>query len=162
MAGLPGIDSLETYGGRKDDYAPVEDPSTDESAAHRNLYAANVAAMTNTACRAWCALVGHGTSPTAPVSNIHGAVWGDSTTVRPVTARTGTGVFTITWPETVLDELGEEHTVNLRRCWVNVEGSTLYFCTATVTASNVITLRVFNTSAAANDGVGTTFTVYAI
>lgn len=162
MAGLPGIDDFASYGGALANYAAVEDPTTDEDASWRNLYAANVAAMTQTIARAWCAFEGHGTTPVDPASNIHGAVWGDSLGVKPVVERTGTGVYTITWPETVSDELNEEHTVNLRRCWASVSGSSLYFHTETVTAPNEVTLRVFNTSFAANDGVGVTFTVYAI
>lgn len=159
---LPDVDDLSTYGGALANYAPIEDATTDEDAAWRNKYAANVAGMTQTACRAWCTFLGHASAPTDPASNVHGAVWGDDVSVKPTVARTGTGVFTVTWPSTVTDELAEVHTVNLRRCWANVEGATAYFVTTTVTAANVVTLRVFNSSAAANDAAGVTFTVYAI
>lgn len=163
MAGLPDVDALTSYGGAKENYAPVEDSTTDEDAEHRNLYAGNVAMMTHTAVRAWVRLKGHASSPTDPSSNVHDAVWGNDATVKPATARTGTGVFTITWPETVTDELGEEHSVNLRQVvGVNVEGSTLYFAQATITAPNVVTLYVFNSSAAANDAAGVTFGVSVI
>lgn len=160
--GLPGVAALSTYGGIKSNGSPVEDPTVDEDAAHRNQCFADAAGMTQTACRAWCALVGHGTAPTDPASNVHGAVWGNDVEDKPVCARTSTGLYTITFPATITDELGVEQTVNLRHAWASVEGATLYFTTATVTAPNVVTLRVFNTSFALNDAVGVTFTVFAI
>lgn len=160
MAGLPGIDSLSSYGGAKTNDAPVEDNSTDESADHRNLYAANVAGMTQTVDRAWCRFVGHGTTPTDPASNVHAAVWGNGVSVKPVPARTGAGVYTITWPTSVTDELGVSHTVNLRSAKWNVEGSTPYTLTVTLTSVNVATVRVFDMAGVANDGVGTTFAIY--
>lgn len=162
-SGLPEIDSLETYGGEKSNYAPVEDSSTDESADHRNLYAMNVAAMTQTAIRAWCRFVGHAVTPTDPTSNVHGAVWGNGSGVKPTVARTGSGTYTITWPSTVTDELNEDHTVNLR-CVLrpNVEGSTLYHATASVTSSNVVTVYTFNAAGSANDAAGVTIGVCVI
>jgi len=159
MAGLPDVDSIEDYGGLKDDYAPVEDSSTDESADHRNLYAANVAALTQTAPRAMCRFVGHATTPTDPTSNVHFAVWGNDLAVKPTVAHSSTGVYTITWPTEVDDELEEEHTVSLVTGWGNTEGATLYHIQVTV-ATNVATVYVFNSAGAANDAVGVTFAVF--
>lgn len=159
MAGLPGIDDLNSYGGVKSNYAPVEDPTVDESADHRNLYAANVAAMTQTAPRAICRFVGHGTTPTDPASNVHFAVWGNGLSVKPTVARTGAGVYTITWPTTITDALGVSQSVNLATGWANVEGASLYFVQVTVSV-NVATVRVFNSSGVANDAVGVTLAVF--
>jgi hypothetical protein len=161
-SGLPDVDSLSTYGGAKEDYAPVEDYTTDEAAAHRNLYAANVAAMTHTATRAWVSFVGNASSATDPASNIHDAVWGNGVSVKTTNARTGTGVWTLTWPTSVTDELGVSHAVNLRRAWASVEGSTPYLVTVTPTSSNVLTVRIFNTSGTANDAAGVTINVFAV
>lgn len=162
MSGLPDVDAASTYGLPFSDYAPVEDPTTDLASALFNLVGMNVAGMTQTACRAWVAFVGNASSPTDPTSFVHGAVWGNGLSVKPTDARTGTGVYTFTWPATVTDALGVVHSVNLRRCWWNVEGTTPYMLTATVTSPNVVTVRVFNAAGSANDGVGTTFTVYAL
>jgi hypothetical protein len=160
MAGLPGVDSIEDYGGVKEDYAPVEDNSTDESADHRNLYAANVAGLTQTAPRALCRFVGHAVTPTDPASNVHFAVWGNDLAVKPTVAHSATGIYTITWPTTVTDELGEEHTVSLATGWANTEGSTLYHVQVTITSSNVATVYVFNAAGAASDAAGVTFAVF--
>lgn len=160
-SGLPEVDSLATVGGVRVDYAPVEDASTDVPAAHLNLVFANVAAMTQTCDRAWCAFVGKASSPPDdPSSNVHGAVWGNGVSVKPVTARTSTGLFTLTWPTSVTDELGVSHSVNLRRAHATWEGATLFSVNATVTAPNVVTVRVWNAAGSLNDGVGTTFTIF--
>lgn len=161
-SGLPDVDSLSTYGGAKSNYASVEDATTDLDATQYNIMAANVAGMTQTAWRAWCAFVGKASSPPDdPSSNVHGAVWGNGLSVKPTVARTGTGVYTVTWPTTVTDELGTSHTVNLRRaCW-NIEGTTPFEVTVTLTSVNVATIRTFTVGTSTpNDAVGTTITVY--
>jgi hypothetical protein len=157
MAGLPGIDTIATYGGALVDEAPVRDATTDESAASINLVKMNVAGATHTQDRAWVRFVGHATTPADPTSNVHDAVWGDSVSVKPSPAKGGTGIYDITWPATVTDELGATHSVNLRTARCSIEGSALYFATATVTAPNVVRVRIFNTSFAANDAAGVTF-----
>lgn len=163
MAGLPDVDTLANLGGTMTDYAPVEDATTDEAAAYRNLYVSNIAGMTQTACRAWRSLVGNAATPTDPASNVHGAVWGDSAGVKPAIARTGAGVYTITWTATQNDFLNVSHTLALRRAWANVEGSTNYWVQASVTSANVVTLYVWLASTGlANDGAGVTFTVFVI
>lgn len=159
---LPDIDSLSTYGGALNNSTPVEDPTTDRDANLANKAYANVAALTHTGIRAWCAFVGHATTPPDPVSNVHDAVWGNPPAVKPVVAKTGTGVYTVTFPATVQDELDATHSVNLRRAWASVEGTTPYLTTATVTSANVVTVRLFTDAGAANNAVATTITVYAI
>lgn len=160
MSGLPDIDSLSSYGGALENYAPVEDASTDEDAAWRNLYAMNVAALTQTAPRAMCRFVGNAVTPTDPTSNVHFAVWGNTLSVKPTVARTGAGVYTITWPTSVTDELDTSHTISLVTGWANVEGATLYHAQVTISSSNVATVRVFDSAAAANDAAGVTIAVF--
>ena len=162
-SGLPEIDAFATYGGSKANYAPVEDSTTDVDAAWWNLIAMNVAGMTQTACRAWVAFIGKASSPPDdPASNIHGAVWGNGLSVKPTMARTGTGVYTATWPTTITDELGVSHTVNLRRAWGSISGTTPYEITFTMTSSNVVTIRTFTVGTSTpNDAVGATISVFA-
>lgn len=158
---LPEIDDLATFGGELNNYSPVVDPTTDRDAAAMNIALADVAGMTQTCVRAWAAFVGHGATPTDPASNIHGAVWGNTAPVKPTPARTGSGVYTVTWPSSVTDELGESHTVNLRRGWAQVEGATAYHAQVSFSA-NVATVRVFDMAGAANDAVGATIVVFAV
>ena len=156
---LPAIDSLATVGGAKSNYAPIEDQTTDEDAEHRNIYAADAVAATQTNIRAIYRFIGHGTTPTDAASNVHYAVWGNDADVKPVVAHSATGVYTVTWDTEVTDELGEEHTVNLVDGWANVNGATAYHVQVTC-AVNVATVRVFDMAGAANDAVGVTFAVY--
>lgn len=159
---LPAIADLNTYGGVREDYAPVEDASTDVGADELNNVFADVAGMTQTACRAWVRFVGHATTPADPSSNVHGAVWGDDPSVKPTVAKGGTGIYDVTWPTTINDELDVDYTINLRSGWVSVEGTTLYFYTVTPTGPNTFRVRVFNTGFAANDAAGVTFALFVI
>ncbi len=158
---LPDTDSFDTLGGELSNYAPVEDPTTDLDADADNKTRLDVAGMTETCARAWCCFVGNAATPTDPASNVHGAVWGSTAPVKPTVTRTGAGVYTITWPASVTDELSAAHTVNLRRAWWNVEGTTPYICTATPVA-NVVTFRVFTHAGVADDAAGVNLTVYAV
>ena len=159
---LPGSASINDYGGIKQNDEPVEDYTTDEDANDRNRAFEDCAAMTHTATRCWRSFIGNATTPTDPVTSIHDANWGNSLGVKATVARVATGQYTVTFPTTVTDELGVVHTLVLRRAWVNAEGSTFTPCQATVTSSNVITVYTYNAAGAANDGVGITFTVFAV
>ncbi len=161
---LPDIDALSTYGGPLNNYAPIVDPTTDEDAASRNKYAMNVAMMTHMIPRAMRSFVGvAGATPTDPLSGlVHDALWGNGTGLKPVVGWSATGVWTCTWPATVVDELGVTHSVNLRRADAQVEcGATKYDATASVTAPNVLTIRGWTAAGAANDLVGLVVSVWA-
>ncbi len=156
---FPAVDSLDTYGGAKVDLNPITDPTTDRPSAAVNEAYASVAAMTHTAVQCW-ARVTTAASTGAMVLSSHDAAWGNEVSVAPTLARTTTGVFTVTWPATVTDELGDTPTVALRAAArPNTEGATLYFAQAVKTSANVVTFYVFNSAGAANDAVGVTFWV---
>jgi hypothetical protein len=170
---LPDVDSLATYGGALSDYSPVVDPTTDESVVFRNKYAANVAMMTQTAARAMRSFVGQtGVTPIDPtVGFVHAAVWGSGPSMKPVLARTATGLWTVTWPSTVNSELssalasqggGVTHTVNLRRALAQVEcQGTKFDATARVTAANVVEVSGWTAAGVADDLDGLVVTVWA-
>jgi len=166
---LPDIDTFSVYGGPLNDYAAIEDPTVDIAAASANKAICNVAMATHTLTRAICAFVTNNTSaPTDPATNIHDAVWGSAIGVKPTVARTGGGVFTITWPSTVSDEgtvLGQAaatHTVNLRHAWANIETASANAVRCRVTSPNVVTVEVLNSSLSAVDTTGVQVCVFAI
>lgn len=170
---LPDISSLAEFGGAFANYAPVTDPTTDEDAKHRNRYACDVAMMGHTAPRAFVRFVAvDGANPTDPVTFVHDALWGNAVGVKPVVVRSGEGIWTVTWPETVNDELtlesaskggGETHTVNIRTAIAQataVSGA-LKHAVAEVTSARVVTVRGFNAAGTADDIAGSTITVVA-
>ena len=168
---LPDISSLDDFGGPMANYAPVTDPTTDEDAKYRNRYACDVAMMGHSAPRGFVRFVTtNGAAPTDPTSNIHDAMWGSTAGVKPVVARTGEGVWTVTLPATVDDELtaepvavggGVTHTVNVRAAFAQATpvAGVLKHAVAEPTAANVITVSGFLADGTADDITGSTITV---
>jgi hypothetical protein len=141
----------------------VEDPTTDEDADHRNLMAMNVAGLTQTAPRAAYRFTGHATTPVDASSGfVHAAVWGNDNGVKPSVGIAAT-VYTVTWPVTVTDELGEDHDLNLRfaTAWVETTGSTLYVATARVASANTVEVRVYSAFNTLNAAAGLNIVVVA-
>lgn len=168
---LPNISSLDDLGGALANYAPVTDPTTDEDAKFRNRYACDVAALGHTAPRAWVRFTAVAAgAPTDPASNVHDALWGSAVGVKPVVARTGVGIWTVTYPTTVNSELtlkpvdqggGVTHTVNLRTAIAQATAvaGVLRHAVAEVTTANVVTVRGFTAGGVADDIAGSVVTV---
>lgn len=159
---LPDIDALSTYGGALANYSPVVDPTTDEDASARNKYAANVAMMTHTAPRALASFLGHATTPADPASGfVHDAMWGNALGVKPTVVKAGTGIYDMTWPASVNDELGVAHALNLRRALAQVESSdgTFRDAQAKVTSANSVRVYTFAVTTL-NDLAGQVVTVW--
>jgi hypothetical protein len=138
----------------------VVDPTTDQSAAAASVALNDTAQMTHTADRAWVRFTA-GASPAVLATNGHDAMWGSLSGVKPVPVKTATGTWTLTWPATVVDQLGNTHTVNLRKARAFVEGSVLKFVQCVRTSPNVITVYGFTTAFAADDLAGITLLVEA-
>lgn len=167
---LPDRDTLATYGGPMSNYSDPVDPTTDEDAAWRNKYAANVAMMTHTITRAFRSFVGGSAGATAlsdpSTGFVHDSLWGDSAAVKPSATYIATGTYDVIWPATVTDELGVTHTLSLRRAKGEVESSdgTARLAIAKVTAANKV--RVYTYEAVAglllpSQLAGQTITVFA-
>lgn len=156
---LPNVAALATYGGAKQNAAPVEDPTTDRDAGDANKAFADAAAMTHTVMRAWVRIVGSASAPALAVVNGHEAVWGNLPAVAPTIGRTTTGDWTVTWPSSITDELGNAIALNLR-CALhpNIEGDK-GFASATITSPNIARVQLWNSSGTASDFAGTTIWV---
>ena len=156
---LPNIDNfLTNYGGPLVNYAPVEDPSTDRDASATNQWYVGVAAMTQTCLRAIAVM---GTANVGGVSVPYQllqdwAVWANGSGVnlfgnRPAIVRVSAGVYTFTWPATLPDPLGVTQTLALGFASAAIQGGALGFQNAVVTAPNVVTVRLWDTTFAASD-----------
>jgi hypothetical protein len=152
---LPGVAAVATYGSVLKDYSAISDSSTDRPAAGTNPSYSDVAAMTHTAPRLWVrmTLLSAGTTPTLVGWD---AVWNNGINAAPVLARSSAGVFTITVPATVQDEVPSNMpgyigpvTVNLRGGWANDRaGSTAWYAAKIIpTAANILTLYFYKNTA---------------
>ena len=154
---LPDRDTLATYGGPMSNYSDPIDPTTDEDAAFRNKYAANVAMMSHTigrAARSFLGTTGGATAIADPSTGfVHDALWGDGASVKPSVTHVQTGIYDATWPSSVNDELGAAHTLTLRRAKAAVESSdgTLRIAEAKITGSQKV--RIYTYEALANGTV---------
>jgi hypothetical protein len=157
----PAADYAMPAGGFADYQITATDPTTDWASGNppgqnatggpgASQLINDVAGMTRTARRAWARFTA-GSSPLLAATNPDDAVWGNASGVLPVVAHSSTGVFTMTWPSTIVDQFGTTRSINLRWARVSVEGSTCAFAQCSVTSPNVVTVYLFNTSFAAND-----------
>ncbi len=162
-------DAFSTYGGGLFDYSSVVDPTRDRPAAGANAAYSAVAGMTHTAIRAWVRMTLNATA--TPVLVAHDALWGNSLAVAPVLARTGVGIYTITWPTNVQDEITigtPGYTgplpLNLRAGFANLRVvATAFDLFVTPTTANVGTLKLFNVAGSlADTGAATDVDVYMI
>lgn len=115
----------------------------------------DVAALGLTATRFWARITLNSTTGTLSLLNWW-ALWSNATTTTPVLARTGTGVFTVTLPTTVSDEIDAFNgttnniTTNLLAASASVEGSSPGLVNASA-SGNVITLNSFTVTGSPND-----------
>lgn len=172
---LPAVSSIANYGGPLQDYSAVRDATRDRSASGVNPAYGDVAAMTHTAPRMFVRFQPNGSSaPTLAASGAHDEHWNNGNNATPVVARANTGIYTVTVPAAVLDEIPSNLPgstpagipVNLRAPWANLElGSTTnYDVKAQVTAPNVVTIKIFTvgTSTLHDPSDGTIVGAFAI
>ncbi|MFA5186344.1 MAG: hypothetical protein WC551_07715 [Patescibacteria group bacterium] len=148
---LPAIDSAAAWGADTwTDFEPIVDPTTELPASVAKTIAADTAAMTHTAVRAWvrflCATYTSGTVACTVVD--HDSVWGSAT--APTVDEVAAGQYTITWPASVTDELGAIHTLAIRApLQPALSGSATFgigYAMVFSFTANVINLRTYNTS----------------
>lgn len=163
MPNLPDIPTLaDDLGGVMANYTDVEDATTDLDAAFDNSSRCNVAMMAHCALRSWARITLAATTG-ALVLAAHDAMWGNTLLVAPVLARSSQGIFTLTYPETVTDELGVAHTLNFRDGWAThrlITGA--LFINVVPTSANVLTIYVRDVTGALVDSVGTDVSVFGI
>ncbi len=171
---LPNTATLDSYGGALRNYSNVIDPTTDEDAKFRNIYAQDTAMMTRTAPRAMRSFVGvNGADPTDPNTGfVHEAMWGSAPGDKPTVVRAGEGIWDITYPETVETELATEDesigggesaiiALNFRRASAQVESADGTFKDAKAKVTSPNTVRVYGyTGTTLDDLPGLVITVW--
>jgi hypothetical protein len=97
--------TVQTFGAPKENAVPLSDPNKYVSAQEYGRLVDDVAQMTCTTTRAWVrfptALANGAITPSAGASHM-----GTSSAQLPAVARTGTGVYTVTYPASWTDNSG--------------------------------------------------------
>ena len=153
---------IDTYGGEFSNADATVDPSTDLDAAYWNLLAMHVGQMSHSTAKVILQFptISSVANTTPSATRTH---WGSGASYYPTTvARTATGAYTITYPSTFTNQLGDAETVSFWHAEAVVSSSTVYgHCQCTATGA-VVTLKVFDAAGAAVDITnGTTITVKA-
>jgi len=161
---LPDTDTLETLGGKLQNFAPVADPLTDLDADADNKARCDIAMMTHTAPRTWCRFTA-GASTAALVRVARDEQWAAKmgSAGGPTLTRASTGTFELTYPTMVTDELGVSKTLQLRGGWGNSRSlSTAFFVSVIPTAANKLTVYVRDTAGALSDTAGADFDIFGV
>ncbi len=140
--------SFDSLGGAKTDYVAIVDPQTDRSADEVNAAFCSLAEMTNTTPQAivqWtCSATG------SIVPTFHRALWGSTLAVIPTVTNVSAGVYTVTFPASFVDGLGNTVPVNLKAGVSSLNGTAAGFHNATLASVNSFTFRTFSTAGSAN------------
>lgn len=146
--------TIANYGGPFADRKLVRDPSTQMGSEKGNRLLEDVAQMTRTTPRAMVAFqLATSGSSIDPANVTHTTVWGSGSTPKPTVTRSGAGEYTVTWPSSLDDELGvTESVVFTYACGQpNVRGSTDGRARISAIVSNVVTVKVYDTSNVLSD-----------
>ena len=122
---VPDLDSLSTYGGATIDYSPPWDPRYQKSSQYYCKSLSACAGLTQTMPRALL------TISSAPAVTTSKTLWSNGTGAAITVSTSATGVYVITFPGTVYDDIysgypgymSAGHTVNLRAGWAFVSYS---------------------------------------
>ena len=155
------VRSLAAFGGTKRNAFPVTDSTTDYDAPEDNLMRAAAAAVTHTQTLAWCRFTTAATTGTL-VLVAHDALWGSLGGVAPTLTRVSAGIFEITWPSSVDDEVipPNTETLNLRWARPNHRSTSYRDVNAIPQSANVVRVYVRDNTLALADVVGTDIDVW--
>jgi hypothetical protein len=150
-----------TYGGRKSNEYAVRDNTTQLDASHWEVLGMHVGQMSHGAwkVKVHFPAVAAGTStPSATQTQ-----WGNTSTYNPTSVtRTGTGAYTIVYPSSFQNELGQSEAVSFVDADGKVTSATVYGHVQCTASGATILVRVFDAAGALTDITnGTTLTVWA-
>jgi hypothetical protein len=81
----------------------------------------------------------------------HDAVWGGDVGVLPTVTQSATGIYLVTWPATIEDEIGVTRTLNIRYPHEpSTIDTTLSAAKVSAYTANTMTVRTFNAAGTAN------------
>jgi hypothetical protein len=160
--------TLESYGGPFQNEEAVVDPVSEVDAAFYDRMACDVAQLTVATGFTWFSFVTTTTAATVTVdaANVRvSGVWGNGSAAKPTVSKTATGTYTLTWTASFEDELVDvanmssveetQSVVFTFASGLNVLGATDGIARVSAIASNVVTVKVLDSSFADSDLGGT-------
>jgi len=152
---LPDPQTINSYGGAKEQRRAVVSPIHSVSAPEHNSVVSDLAMVSRMAPRGIVRFV-TGTPPTDPsVGVVHESMWGKELADKPVVTSLGANLYRVTWPTEVENELGESVTLNLR--WATVscgKKPVLNQASCEVTGPNTVDVGVFTAGGASDSSSG--------
>ena len=158
---LPESTTYDQLGGTLTDNRPVENPDTDLSAHASNLLRPNTAAMSRTAIRGWFAFTVTLLPAPSPViaSSDFDAVYGNSLSVKPFIEIEDVGIYTVTFPSSIIDDLLVTRYLLIRGAVANYapEDPTHYFdAKCKIMSANTMRIHIYdNTNTLSNPAADT-------
>lgn len=147
--------TIQDYGAPAGGYLdalPVEDPTSEQSAAYANRQICDTAQMTNTTTKA---IVRFNTTTTAgpiAVTPTNGRSHrGTGSSQLPSIQKVSTGRYNITYSASFTDEIGATETFTFYAARGAVESLTVHGTIQCTVTSNVIQVAVFNTAGSLSD-----------
>jgi hypothetical protein len=149
--------TLDSLGGPFQDQEPVEDPTSQVSAALYNKMLEIVARASRSVVRGWVSfLTDSGSGVPIAVSVVDAvSVWGSGSGQYPTISKTtDPGVYTVTYDDDYDDDLGVTENVSIRFADGSLNGSTFGLVQCELTSAKQITVRVADTDGTLDDHSG--------
>jgi hypothetical protein len=145
------IADLDTYGLRNAaNDVPVKNPNSEWDASYAKRMGNDLAQLTRPALKAHFSFTTSGSNGARTASNVY-TLWGNGASYAPTITRTGTGVYTIVWPASFSNELGETETLSFTKAHASLASSTIVGFAQLVGAGASWTLYGLTTGAVASD-----------
>lgn len=135
--------TIDSYGGTFVDAIPVDDPTTTESASFHNRVTEDTAQMTRTGLKAWVQFL-TATSGSSINASAGLSIFGTGSLQLPTITRTGTGLYTITYPTSWVDGLQQTETIVFADASGSVVSTTTVGRVQVVPAGSVLSVLVIS------------------
>lgn len=133
--------TIQTYGGPYVDELAVQNPESEESAAYGNRSFEDLAQLSATPVFARVKFATQtGGSSVAVISAV--SQMGTGSGQNPTIARTGVGLYTITYPTSWVDPLGQSETIVVNYSGGSVKSTSSFGRVQTTDGTNVVTVAV--------------------
>lgn len=156
--------TLASYGAPYVDAIPVDDPTTTESSTYHNRLSEDSAQMTCVTMRARVTFTTI-TGSAGPVTPTAGqSVMGVGSAALPTIAKTATGLYTITYPASWTDGVGQAEDIAFQDAWGQVNSRTTVGRVQVVPNGNLLEVLVLSNIAGTDtpsDLTGVSITIWA-